>query len=81
MIAEALIGGVFVLALVLCLIPIAIAAFVFWICMLVSAIQNKGLPEGEKIAWVLVIALLHLLGAIVYFFAGRPKRNRPLAMS
>jgi hypothetical protein len=46
--------------------------------MLVSAIQNKGLAEGEKIAWVLVIALLHLLGAIIYFFAGRPKRNHPL---
>ncbi|MBW8863881.1 MAG: PLDc N-terminal domain-containing protein [Verrucomicrobia bacterium] len=64
--------------LALCLIPLGIAIFVFWICMLVSAIQNKGLAEGEKIAWVLVIALLHLLGAIIYFFVGRPKRKTPL---
>jgi len=79
MIAEAFLGGGLVLVmLALCLIPLGIAALVFWICMLVSAIQNKGLAEGEKIAWVLVIALLHLLGAIIYFFAGRPKRNHPL---
>ena len=79
MIAEAFVGGGLVLlALLLCLIPVGIAIFVFWICMLVSAIQNKGLAEGEKIAWVLVIALLHLLGAIIYFFVGRPKRKTPL---
>jgi len=80
MIAEAFIGGGLVLlAMLLCLIPVGIAIFVFWICMLVSAIQNKGLAEGEKIAWVLVIALLHLLGAIIYFFVGRPKRKTPLS--
>ncbi len=63
--------------MVLCVIPIVIASFVFWICMLVSAIQNKGLNEGEKICWVLAIALLHVLGAVIYFFVGRPKRNLP----
>ena len=79
MIAEASAGvGLLMVTLLLCLIPIAIATFIFWICMLVSAVQNKGLAEGEKIAWVLVIALLHVLGAIIYFFVGRPKRNTPL---
>ncbi|HSY17485.1 MAG TPA: PLDc N-terminal domain-containing protein [Candidatus Acidoferrales bacterium] len=79
MIAEAFLGGgIIMLMLLLCMIPLAIAIFIFWICMLVSAIQNKGLAEGEKVAWVLVIALLHLLGAIIYFFVGRPKRNTPL---
>jgi len=58
--------------------PLALALFAFWIWMLISAIQNKGLGEGEKIAWVLVIALLHLLGAIIYFFVGHPKRKTPL---
>ena len=67
-------SGVFLLGLLAVVIPLAIAAFVFWICMLVSAIQNKGLTEGEKVGWVLIVALLHLLGAILYFFIGRPKR-------
>jgi hypothetical protein len=74
-------GGeiILVLAAVLVVLPILLALFAFWIWMLISAIQNKGLTEGEKIAWVLVIALLHLLGAIIYFCVGHPKRKTPLA--
>lgn len=46
---------------------------------MVHAAQNKGLSEGEKIAWVLIIALVHFLGALLYFFIGRPKaRQMPL---
>ena len=74
-------GGVEIIVLVVAMLfvlPIALALFAFWIWMLISAIQNKGLTEGEKIAWVLVIALLHLLGAIIYFFVGHPKRKTPL---
>jgi hypothetical protein len=64
-----------ILALIFALFAIAvtIALFVFWIAMLISAIQNKGLGEGEKIVWVLVVILLHFLGATLYFFLGRPK--------
>ncbi|HEV2695445.1 MAG TPA: PLDc N-terminal domain-containing protein [Verrucomicrobiae bacterium] len=68
-------GEIVVMLMVLCAIAIGILSFVFWICMLVSAIQNPGLGEGEKIGWVLVIALLHVLGAVVYYFIGRPKRH------
>ncbi|HEX5400643.1 MAG TPA: PLDc N-terminal domain-containing protein [Verrucomicrobiae bacterium] len=66
-----------VLVAMLFVLPIALALFAFWIWMLISAVQNKGLNEGEKIAWVLVVALLHLLGALIYFFVGHPKRNLP----
>ena len=71
-------GELVLLAVVLLAIPLGLAFLAFWIWMLVHAIQNKGLTEGEKIAWVLVIALLHLLGAVIYFFAGRPKARTPL---
>jgi hypothetical protein len=74
-------GGEIILILlaVFLLLPIALALTAFWIWMLISAVQNKGLGDGEKIAWVLVIVLLHLLGAIIYFFVGHPKRKTPLA--
>jgi hypothetical protein len=73
------IGGVLVvLAILAVAVPLVIALFVFWIWMLVSAVQNKGLTEGEKIAWVLVIVFIHWLGALIYFFVGHPKRNTPL---
>ena len=71
-------GAIFVLMLLAVVIPIAIALFVFWIWMLISAVQNKGLSEGEKIAWVLVIVFVHWLGALLYFFVGHPKRKMPL---
>jgi hypothetical protein len=72
-------GGIaWILFLLLFVLPIALAFFAFWIWMLISAIQNKGLTEGEKIAWVLVVALLHFLGALIYFFVGHPKRKTPL---
>ena len=69
-------GGLEIL-LLLVLVPISLAMMAFWIWMLVHAIQNKGLTDTEKIVWVLVIALLHFLGAAVYFFAGRPKAKTP----
>ncbi|HEY5910537.1 MAG TPA: PLDc N-terminal domain-containing protein [Verrucomicrobiae bacterium] len=58
---------------------IALAAFVFWIWMLVHAITNKGLSDTEKIVWVLVIIFVHFIGALIYFFVGRPKGTGAMA--
>ncbi len=55
---------------------ISVLLFVFWVWMLVHAITNTGLPSAEKIVWVLVIFFLPLLGAILYYFLGKPK-GRP----
>ena len=68
-----LISGTFGLLFGLIFFAIAVAAFVFWIWMLVHAITNKGLADTEKIVWVLVVLFLHFLGALIYFFVGRPK--------
>jgi hypothetical protein len=51
----------------------AIALFAFWIWMLIHAITNKGLTDVEKLIWVLVVIFLHALGALIYFFVGKPK--------
>jgi hypothetical protein len=64
-------------ALLLIAVPLALAMFAFWIWMLIHAIQNKGLTDGERIAWVLVIVLVHFLGALLYFFIGKPKGKLP----
>ena len=52
---------------------ISLAGFAFWLWMLIHAITNKGLSDGEKIVWVLVIIFLPLLGSIIYFFVGKSK--------
>ena len=67
------IGGAAFLLLFLLAIPISLAMFAFWLWMLIHAAQNKGLNDGEKVAWVIIIALVHFLGALIYFFVGRPK--------
>jgi hypothetical protein len=62
------------LILLVCL-PLALAMFAFWIWMLIHAAQNKGLTDSERIAWVLIIALVHFIGALIYFFVGKPKEK------
>ncbi len=62
-------------ALILFVISLVVLVNVFWIWMLVDAIKNQGLTEGEKIGWVLAIVFLHFIGSILYFFIGHPKRN------
>jgi hypothetical protein len=68
-----IIGGAIGLFVILIGGAIALAYFVFWLWMLIHAVTNKGISDGEKIAWVLVIFFLHILGPILYFFIGRPK--------
>jgi hypothetical protein len=65
------------LAILAAAFGIALFLTVFWIWMLVSAIQNRGLTDGEKTGWVLGIVFLHFLGSLLYFFIGRPKRRTP----
>jgi hypothetical protein len=63
----------------LLVVPLVLFLLVFWIWMLVSAIQNKGLTDGEKTGWVLGIIFFHFLGSLLYFFIGRPRRRTPQA--
>jgi hypothetical protein len=73
---SALVGSLVGLIFFIFMISIGILAFVFWIWMLVDCVKNGGIETNEKIVWVLVIALTHFIGALIYFFAARP-RGRP----
>jgi O-antigen/teichoic acid export membrane protein len=62
--------------LLLILIPLFLAMLAFWIWMIVDCATNEP-ASNDKIVWLLVIILLHSLGALIYFFArrlNRPKR-------
>jgi len=67
--------GSFAALAILCLLPLGVLSLAFWIWMLIDATQNRGLDQNERIVWVIVVALLHFLGALIYFFVGRPKRK------
>ena len=68
-------GGLAGLLALLIFAPLCVLAFVFWIWMLIDAIQNKGLTNGEKVGWVLAIVFFHFLGSLLYLFIGRPNRH------
>jgi hypothetical protein len=70
-----LIAGFGVLLVIMLIAGISLALTVFWIWMLVDAIQNKGITDGEKIGWVLAIVFFHFIGSLLYLFIGRPKGN------
>ena len=75
MLAEAgLIGGLFGLFVLGVAVLFGLFLMIFWIWMLIDAIQNKALADGEKIGWVLAIIFFHFIGSTLYFFIGRPKR-------
>jgi len=72
---DELIGLLFVLAF----FAIGIGGTVFWIWMLVDCAKNEPREGNDRIVWVIVIALTHLLGATIYYFARRPERMREAA--
>lgn len=47
--------------------------FIFWIWMLIDAIQNDRLVGNQRVVWVLVIIFLPCIGALIYYFVGRSK--------
>jgi ABC-type uncharacterized transport system fused permease/ATPase subunit len=57
---------------------ISLACFAFWLWMLVHSITNKGLPDTERLIWVLVVIFLPFIGSVLYFFIGRPKGSSVL---
>jgi uncharacterized membrane protein len=75
---AAILSSTLAVIFALILLPMALFLMVFWIWMLVDAIQNKGLTDGEKVGWVLAIVFLHFVGSLLYLFIGRPKRKTPI---
>jgi hypothetical protein len=49
---------------------IVLLASIFWIWMIIDVLTSN-METGEKVLWFLVVFLLHLLGAIIYFVVRR----------
>ena len=54
------------------IIALSLASFVFWIVEIIDAARRQWPDPNTKIIWLLVVVLGHGIGAIVYFFAGKP---------
>lgn len=53
---------------------IAIIATIFWGWVLIDCLKKEPAESNDKVAWVLVILLVPVLGALAYYFIRRPER-------
>ena len=51
----------------------ALLAFGFLVWMLVDCLQRNSKDRTDKLIWVLVLVVAHILGALIYFFAVKRK--------
>ncbi len=65
-------GEIIVLLMMLCLIPIALAAFAFWVWMLVDCATKEPSQGNDKLIWMLVIIFHALAGGADLFLRAPP---------
>jgi hypothetical protein len=68
------VGGALVLLPFLFVIFVGLVGTVLWIWMLVDCAINEPNEGNDKVVWVIIILLTHMVGALLYFFIRRPKR-------
>ena len=71
------------IGLCLALLPVGLGLLgllgtAFWFIMLVHAILNDRLTGGSRLAWVLAVWFLPVIGAAFYFLVGRSGNRGPL---
>ena len=55
------------------IIAFAIGSVVFWVWMLIDCLERKF---KDKLAWIIVLIFLHVLGAVLYYFLVKSKREK-----
>ncbi len=53
-------------------ILLGLASFIFWIVEIIDVAKRQWADSNTKLVWLLVVILGHGLGALVYYFAGKP---------
>ena len=82
----AILAALGLVGLCLALLPVGISLLgllgvAFWFAMLVHAILNDRLTGGSRLAWVLAVWFLPVVGAAFYFLVGRTGNRGPLLAS
>ena len=53
---------------------IGVCGTIFWVWMLIDCATREPSTGNDKLIWILVIVLAHLIGALIYYFVRRPQR-------
>lgn len=68
--------GMFILAFYCVLLIVGLALTAFWLWMLVNAIKRENYDNpNDKLLWILIILLTHWLGALIYYFMIKKKKD------
>ena len=62
------------LLFVLLAFVMVIGGTVLWIWMIIDCATNEPSEGNDKVIWILIILLTHLIGALIYFLVRRPQR-------
>jgi hypothetical protein len=57
-------------AMLVVVVVIAIAAFAFWLWMLIDLLQSSR-PTNEKILWAVLMVFLGIIGSLIYLVVAR----------
>lgn len=73
--SGAIIGGVFSLIFLFyaLIFGVAIASFVFWVIEIIDVARREFPDQNMKVLWLLVVILAHGIGALIYYFVGKPQ--------
>ena len=73
--SGAIVGGVFGLIFLFyaVIFGLAIASFVFWIIEIIDVARREFPDPNTKVLWLLIVILLHGIGALIYYFVGKPQ--------
>lgn len=69
-------AGIVVLLFSCCMMIFGLVLMGFWIWMLVDCAQRDFPGDNDKLIWILVIVLTGGIGALIYYFIGRPKGTK-----
>lgn len=58
----------FLLALGFFILAVSVGSMVFWIITLIDVMKRESLDHEARVLWAIVIALLGVIGSLVYFF-------------
>ncbi len=82
---EAMMGGLFGLGIagiilgvffILAAVALGIFLFIFWIMMIIDCANRKFKNDSDKIVWIIVIVLVQIIGAIIYYFVVKKPNKR-----
>lgn len=76
--SDAILGlGIAIILLGMLVFALIVGSIVFWIMMLIDAAKREFPNENDKLIWILVIVLVGVIGAIIYYFVGKQTGNLP----